>query len=334
MNILVASLPLSGHVLPMRSVVRELLRRGHQVTWATWESAQSFVNATGATWLPIPGTLDLTPAPLMEWIHRLRDGIDRQCADFGTTTFDVVLADPTVAGVCRWSYQTRTPHHVLGLIPFLGVPRGVWRLYQTTIPDFEPWTRWQGAPILFTGPVPIASEWEPPSWWTERVPGPHVVLTQGTLANDPSLLICPALTALHDLPLLPIVTAPPDQTGVITGDAWVPLPAVLPGASLLITNGGYGGIQAAITAGVPVLVAGDLQDNTINGGNVEYAGIGRYLGPPYTAERIRDAILEILNTPRYADRARELQARIPPKPAVEIIVDSLTGADAAERMVA
>jgi UDP:flavonoid glycosyltransferase YjiC (YdhE family) len=338
MHVLVATLPILGHLLPMEVVVRALVKRGHTVTWCTWPRAAAVVQRAGATLLPLTAPLSFAPAPMAEWIERLRDGdfVTAQANALATFDCDVVLADPTLGGVADWAGETATPLHQLGIIPFLGVSPHATQLWQTTLQDCEPWRLWHGQPVTFTGPLAVPTQWTPPSWWTHLADErPRIVVTQGTLATDPTQLIAPAVAALKTLPVLPLVTADPAVSGCPTSAAWMPLPTVLPGAALFVTNGGYGGIQAALTAGVPVLVAGDTEENPANGMRVEYAGVGGYLAPPYTADRLKEAIVTVMQTPRFYERAKELQGRIPTRPAAETIADGVTApptaATAAER---
>jgi UDP:flavonoid glycosyltransferase YjiC (YdhE family) len=328
MHVLVASLPILGHMLPMEVVVRALLARGHQVTWATWATVEPRVRNAGAAFLPLTGEISYEPASMATWITRLTAAAEVQMADCGTFQCDRVLADATLIGVAKWAGEGAVPLHILGIIPFLGVSPHATMLWQTTIADFEPKRLWREQLVTFTGPLAIPTQWVAPQWWTTRDPDlPRIVITQGTLANDPSLLIRPTLTALAKAKAMAIVTADPDVIRHETAAAWVPLPIVLPGAAMLVTNGGYGGIQAALTAGVPVLVAGDTEEHSENGARVEYAGLGSYLPPPYTSERIQQAMMTILETPRFTERARELMGRVPKQSAAAIIADGVTASE-------
>ena len=82
---------------------------------------------------------------------------------------------------------------------------------------------------------------------------------------------------------------------------------LLPHTSVMVTNGGFGGVQAALSNGVPLVVAGATEDKPEVAARVAWAGVGVDLrtGSP-TPERIRAAVREVLDGKRYATRAAEL----------------------------
>jgi UDP:flavonoid glycosyltransferase YjiC (YdhE family) len=82
---------------------------------------------------------------------------------------------------------------------------------------------------------------------------PLVVITQGTFDNNLTRLALPAMEALRDLPLDVIITGDPasipPSVGVPPNTKVVPFldfEAVLPQTSVLVTNGGWGGVLAAL----------------------------------------------------------------------------------------
>ena len=315
MRVLVASLPFLGHALPTELVVRALVRRGHAVTWLTGASAEAIATRAGATFRPLAAVPSSEPAALADWLQRLKDAEQAQANDCHGIACDVVLADPTMLGVHAWAGETQTPLHILGILPFLGISPHAERLWHASIPDFEPWRQWHGLPVTFTGPLLVKTAGDVPPL-TEQ---PRIVITQGTLAREATQLYAPAKEACAPLPV-----------EVVTTETWRPLHKLLDGAALLITNGGYGGIQAALAAGVPVLVAGDTEEKAENGRRVEYAGIGGYLPAPYTPDRIREAMRFVLDTPRFRERAQQLQGRMIWK-AEDIIAAGVTQVVAGRR---
>ena len=94
-------------------------------------------------------------------------------------------------------------------------------------------------------------------------------MTQGTVANTAPELIAPALDGLRGEEMLVVAT-----TGGATAQ-WVgldPLPAnarvepqvpyaaLMPHVDVMVTNGGYGGVQYALANGIPLVVAGTSED--------------------------------------------------------------------------
>ncbi len=61
-TILFASFPAEGHVNPKRPIVRELVRRGHDVLWYTGEQFADKIESAGAVRVPMREGRDLSPA--------------------------------------------------------------------------------------------------------------------------------------------------------------------------------------------------------------------------------------------------------------------------------
>ena len=78
---------------------------------------------------------------------------------------------------------------------------------------------------------------------------------------------------------------------------------------MLVTNGGYHGIQQALAQGVPLVVAGTGGDHLHNGTLVEMvgAGINLRIDRP-TPEQVAEAVRTVLRDPAYRSSARRLQA--------------------------
>jgi UDP:flavonoid glycosyltransferase YjiC (YdhE family) len=82
---------------------------------------------------------------------------------------------------------------------------------------------------------------------------------------------------------------------------------VLPKADIFITNGGYNGVQQALSFGVPVISGGSTEDKPFVSARVAWSGggINLHTGTP-TAEQIRAAVDEVLADHKYRERAKEL----------------------------
>jgi UDP:flavonoid glycosyltransferase YjiC (YdhE family) len=131
-------------------------------------------------------------------------------------------------------------------------------------------------------PARSAADWEPPPWWAELDGSrPVVVVTQGTLANRDLSLVESALTGLADLDVT-VVAALGREVGALSIPVppnahvaeFIPFDVLLPNASAYITNGGLGGTQQAIAAGVPVIVAGVTEDKPAVAARVAYHNLG------------------------------------------------------------
>lgn len=172
--------------------------------------------------------------------------------------------------------------------------------------------------VRFAGPAPSGQsvEFQEPAWWAELDGSrPVVLVTQGTLANrDFNEVIQPALTGLADENVLVIVTAGRSdmETLRIPKNArvasFVPFDRLLPKVDVMVTNGGYGAVNHALSLGVPLVVAGETEDKAFVAARVGWTGAGINLKTRHAApEEIRGAVRSILENQRYRDAADRLQ---------------------------
>lgn len=165
-------------------------------------------------------------------------------------------------------------------------PRLADRLIQLTVAAFEYPRRDLPETVDYVGPVlpEPARTFEPPSWW-DRIRQADTVIhvTQGTFDNrDLSALIQPTLAALADEPGVVVVatTGRPGVRAILPVPAnaivteWLTYSELLPHVDVMITNGGYGGVQHALRHGVPLIVAGESSDKAEVAARVEYSGVG------------------------------------------------------------
>jgi UDP:flavonoid glycosyltransferase YjiC (YdhE family) len=94
-------------------------------------------------------------------------------------------------------------------------------------------------------------------------------------------------------------------------ERFIPHDLLLPHVDVMVTNGGYGGVQQALANGVPLVVAGDSEDKPEVAARVHWSGTGIDLrtGKPSPA-KITKAVRTILADPAFTVRARALQAEI------------------------
>jgi MGT family glycosyltransferase len=172
--------------------------------------------------------------------------------------------------------------------------------------------------VQFVGPVlpNNSASFKEPAWFAELDGSkPVVLVTQGTLANfDLRELVQPTLTALaEDNALVIAATGRADTGDLITPtnakvEAFVPFVPLLPKVDLLITNGGYGAVQQAISFGVPLVAAGDTEEKAFTAARVGWTGAGINLGTRRpTPEQIRAAVHTVLACSHYREQAQRLQ---------------------------
>ena len=254
------------------------------------------------------------------------------------------LRNRALREVTHWMFRGNQRHvndvlnrDGLGKLPefFLDMAPPADQYLQLCGPSFEYPRSDLPAHVRFVGPVipPPTTATELPSWWDE-VDGarPVVLVTQGTVDNlDLSRLIEPTLRALDGADVLVIATtggrpvsvlpAPPDNARVVE---FIPYAAVLPHAAVMVTNGGYGGVQQSLAYGVPLIIAGDSEDKPEVAARVAWTHTGIDLGTGQPEPRaIREAVDRVLADPSYRAQATQMAAEIRGLDALRTIEECL-----------
>jgi MGT family glycosyltransferase len=277
--------------------------------------------ANGVSWATV-GVTPLSmisrdlPAPAMPWLPatgplgRARDAVVRSLAQVvGRAVFDPELnrlrarfgVGPVPPGrLLDSTYSTE-------LVLAQGVP-GLDYVRR----DLPPHVNFVGR---LASPRRPASAAELPPWWPDLAAARTVVhVTQGTVDTGPDDLLKPTIAALADQDVLVVCTTggvPPAALGPLPANvraaAFVPHDLLLPEVGVMVTNGGWGGVLAAIQAGVPLVVGGGSLDKPEVARRVSWSGAGVDLrsGAPEPA-RIARAVREVMSQPRFRTRARQL----------------------------
>ncbi|MFI1393153.1 glycosyltransferase [Streptomyces griseoaurantiacus] len=131
--------------------------------------------------------------------------------------------------------------------------------------------------------------------------------------HDLTDLVQPALDALADEDVL--VVAGLGGREIVAGElrvpsnarveSFLPFDALFPLADVVVTNGGYGGVQLALHHGVPLVVAGGSEDKPAVAARVADFGVGVDLrtGRPGTAA-VGQAVRRVLDEPAFRRRAQ------------------------------
>ena len=89
--------------------------------------------------------------------------------------------------------------------------------------------------------------------------------------------------------------------------SFLPYSQVMREIDLLITNGGYGTVNMAISHGIPIISAGLTEDKEEVSAHVQWSGAGIDLrANEVTPEAIKHAVDEIFTQPGYRERAHQL----------------------------
>ena len=190
--------------------------------------------------------------------------------------------------------------------------------------------------IRFVGPLlpPPSTNSRPPLWWDDVDKArPIVLVTQGTVANeDLGRLVGSTLTALadEDVTVIASTGGPPVESIPLAlppnarAGTFLPFDRLLPKVSVLVTNGGYGAVNHALSLGVPLIVAGDSEEKPEIAARVAWAGAGINLGTGRpSASQIREAVRAVLTNPRYRQGAQALCAAFSRHNARDEIAESL-----------
>ena len=85
---------------------------------------------------------------------------------------------------------------------------------------------------------------------------------------------------------------------------YLPFEWILPKTDLLVTNGGYGSVNQAMSYGIPLVTAGLTQDKADVNARVAWSGVGIDLATNApTPEALRQAVRSVLDTQHYNSRA-------------------------------
>jgi UDP:flavonoid glycosyltransferase YjiC (YdhE family) len=189
---------------------------------------------------------------------------------------------------------------------------------QLSAPRFEyprripPSVHFVGTPPIIPGQAPL------PPWVHELEISRRVVLvTQGTVANHNfGLLIGPTLVALANEPDVLVVAttggrpveaipcAVPSNARVAS---FLPFEWLLPRVDVLVTNGGYGSVNQAMSFGIPLVTAGMTEDKADVNARVAWSGVGVNLATNEpTPEALRAAVRIVLDRPAYRLRALQM----------------------------
>jgi len=144
-----------------------------------------------------------------------------------------------------------------------------------------------------------------------------VLVTQGTVANHNfGLLIAPTLAALANEPDVLVVATtggrPVDAIpGAVPSNArvasFLPFEWLLPRVDVLVTNGGYGSVNQAMSFGLPLVTAGMTEDKADVNARVAWSGVGLNLATNEpTQKALRAAVRTVLDRPAYRMRASQM----------------------------
>jgi hypothetical protein len=173
---------------------------------------------------------------------------------------------------------------------------------------------------------------ELPAWWAELDAGrPVVHVTQGTVANrDFDDLVRPTMEGLAQDDVLVVVTTGGRPVDALSGPlpdnvrvaSYLPYDELLPRTDVLVTNGGYGGVQFALRHGVPLVVAGQTEEKAEVSARVAWSGTGINLRTNRaTPEAVAKAVRTVLSNSSYRDASSRIGTAIQASRGVDELAD-------------
>jgi UDP:flavonoid glycosyltransferase YjiC (YdhE family) len=172
--------------------------------------------------------------------------------------------------------------------------------------------------------------------------GKVVVVAQGTIDNrDPEKLFAPALTAFTRPALaeyLAIATTGGRHTetlrarfphGNVVVEDWLDYDALMPHASLFVSNGGAGSVMQALVNGVPLLLAGKLEAKNDINARLDWRGVALDLRTERpSTDQIERGATRVLGTGTYRENVKALRAELATYDPFAIIEEIVVGTSA------
>ncbi|KRF05306.1 glycosyl transferase [Arthrobacter sp. Soil782] len=220
---------------------------------------------------------------------------------------------------------------------FMNWPRHADILVQFGVPEFEYPRSDLPDHVHFVGPVSQSGGRDTadivlPEWWGDLDSGrPVVHVTQGTVANrDYDDLIRPTIDGLANDDVFVVVstggrpedTLPGPLPANVRVSSYLPYDELLPKTSVVVTNGGYGGVQFALRHGVPLVVAGQSEEKAEVTARVAWSGTGINLRTKGAKpDDVAKAVRKVLAEPSYRQHAQRIGKAIKESRGVDALVD-------------
>ncbi|WP_139004001.1 glycosyltransferase [Arthrobacter crystallopoietes] len=223
---------------------------------------------------------------------------------------------------------------------FMDWPRAADRIAQFTVAEFEYPRTDLPSTVHFVGPVSqsgtqateSAASAAVPEWWGDLDAGrPTVHVTQGTVANrDFGDLVRPTIDGLADDDVLVVVSTGGRPVEDLAGPlpenvrvaSYLPYDELLSKTDVLVTNGGYGGVQFALRHGVPLVVAGQTEDKPEVCARVAWSGAGINLRTNRAKPAaVAKAVRRVLSNGSYREASTRIGRAIQASRGVDELAD-------------
>ncbi|HEV3215444.1 MAG TPA: glycosyltransferase [Vicinamibacterales bacterium] len=175
------------------------------------------------------------------------------------------------------------------------------------------WTRPAGAaPLDWLDALPVDRPWVHATEGTAQYQEPFLLrATAEGLANQPMEVILTTGTQSRD----PVTLGFHSLAANVHVERWVSHEDLLPRCAVIVTTGGAATVLASLKAGVPLVVVPTFWDKSDNAQRVVEAGVGLRLAPRRcTPDRVRAAVMRLLDEPAFRENARRMARRFAEAP--------------------
>jgi UDP:flavonoid glycosyltransferase YjiC (YdhE family) len=94
-------------------------------------------------------------------------------------------------------------------------------------------------------------------------------------------------------------------------ESFIPYQFLLPYVDVIVTNGGYNGVQMALAHGIPLVAAGKSEDKSEICARIAWRGVGVDLKTKTPKpNQVRQAVRQVLADPLYRQHAQQVQREI------------------------
>jgi len=171
-----------------------------------------------------------------------------------------------------------------------------------------------------------------PAWTADLGELPVVFLSLGTIVNHRNAVFATLIRALRDLPVQLIVTVGRDQDPQQFGpqpdnvhiERYIPQTQLFPLCDVVVNHGGSGTINAALTAGLPMVIVPISADQPENAERCAALGVARVVSLDALSEdSAREAVDSVIENGAYRTAAQQLARRAHDLPDVDHAVELL-----------
>ncbi|NNE28993.1 MAG: hypothetical protein HKN16_05130 [Saprospiraceae bacterium] len=181
-------------------------------------------------------------------------------------------------------------------------------------------------------------KWQNP--WSDQPKKPIVVISFSTTFQNQANAIQNSINALSELPVNGCVTLGPamEDQHFSTPENVVVLRSVkhsllFPHVDLVITHGGHGTLMRALSNGLPILCLPMGRDQDDNALKVEVSGCGLKLSPKSGSLKIKKAVKQILENPKFSKNALEMSESINGVETIDKVLIEIDGLLAKNQLI-